>query len=870
MAEIDIPCTLLCICGGPLVSAGPPMLSTPCGHTTCSECWEAVALTGANVCAVCGEDIHSSVVNTALSAVLLGMDTMTTTESMALCQTETAPAASAEFNAAPAPSFFDGWPLRCWTHGDREAFCYCPQECQVLCMECMMADHIGHAVIQHAETSSLLADILPRFTRAAADMSASATAAGIDATEALRSSEHAAMQAKEMFANLREALARQEACLLQALGAEGRRRSKAFQVQAVELEVGAAQADAVASAGRRALMAPRDLVGIVNVLKLATRSEGLLTPALFPKENPLIACRLDVAGVCRILDESGVASGGALDSARVCARGCYSASQHDRPIAAAWRQLLEVFDEHHFREAVAAMAFCRAATVLIDKGKGTVVNWCEYIAGDIFQRFAGIVLPATADLDASQAMLCEVWCLALASLVTKNIAGDTLAPFLAAFRARVVTVLEQSTGPDTVMCFASALKVWWALTRPGSNRRAVCDPVVSLCWNRMVDLLMPFPNQLVELFGPGFEVPTPAFVLKTVDVMQAHPTHEMLQARCLDTLGSDTFVMTAFDEAVGLETLAPRMVEVMLQAMGLHPRSSPVHQGALKLLRRVSGATRGLRPVIIPSVQIADIVAGVLAQPQFCLRVYRQGIFALITRNDVMELTTAARRTWYEEHVVRLLSPEAPPLDVWTGLTTLNQFSLFLLCAAEKLWLEPIVAAAVNAHVGVEPIQFAGHPKRLNLMNDHHATADTIILNGLRAHSESSRLRCEAFGWMTFQISRPRDATIDAIHAELVLHPCSADVAVAVCIWFRCGRHRHDALDRMACDLIESINDEGQLGYAIESFCWAAFPLAGRGPPHRWLLNRMAFIVQRALERYPGLRQTMRCADGLDCLLKHL
>ena len=757
-------------------------------------------------------------------------------------------------------------------HVDREAFCFCT-ECHVaLCEECVPIGHVGHNVMQPNALAASLLQLLPAFDEGVGRLSVLVDPALQGAVVASESAETAVVLAKAAFARLREALHRREACVVQAITAESKRRAKVLEAQAAELEVGTVQALAVVQVGRAALAA-HNTAAIDKVYRLATNSAGLLNGALFLKESPHIACNLQVAGLRRALGTVGRILG---DPARECARTC-----HARGCGVSvslcktddLHELLAYFAKGTPHSVLASTAFCQAVATMLSRD---VRNECLCVHPEVLgalnkidplargkgtayrdapgwdQRELDLWLCTSPECPMPQVLgLCEAWCMAVSVVMRTNLTHSTLVTREIATAS--LQIIESLTSSPRLLELAPyCIRAWevWGLM-PVGVRRAQGSCMVTP-WRKMLETFSDFPHLLAKLWRvttmiDALWLAVPSFPNLVVETMRKHPRNEMLQVEGLKTAAcsegtdpSQTASRVAFDTSACLE--------LMLAATELFPWSPSIHIAALEYLWRVLPKLMS-RPI---EPAIRRMVADTLARPHLGSAVHERamGLMGFFMRTTPATL----REGWLEKEVLVPLSGRA--IDVWRVLGKIRLIGGFDEACALPLAMRPRLCAgllaAMATHIAIEPIQYAGccllaewstKLKRGTPATQSEEDEVAASIAAMRAHPTSERLHAAACRHiLTSDPERPE--VVEAVHSALTAHPrllCEAGLD----IW-----PKQKSLPEKLCDIADAHREEERMLFSVLSVL-SAFFYGGWG--WRRINRRVISIVGYALKRFPGL-----------------
>ena len=574
-------------CDGLLATLeGPPVLFVPCGHTVCPSCAEAVSLCppdgSAGTCCVCDSAIHTTVFNTQL--VALGSDDRQETQDVGAAVND-GPKAAADLTSSP---------FRCGRHPDKELLFVCEEFGTALCSVCA-GEYNGFTapkLVPFADGAApALELLLEEFESTVIRANRVEATATCGAANVVTAGETAALQTKEVFASLRESLDRQEARLLQAVGAETRRRAKVLEAQATELAVTRTQTQAVVRMGQSAL-ASADPAAIARAHKLAHASRGLLDPHLALKASPALEARLDVDGICRILEAAVVAAED--DPTYACALEYHSHSRrHLDPscsyTAAEWARLVAT-SSLYLHTPPSGTVFCRAAAVYF-KHMLVEPGWdgCRCQFGQAYRDLLRAMPPAGCLDDA----WCEAWCEALACLGDFENFPRCLA---AELNAGILRVLERA-GTEGVRMTSLAWEVICPFLRSvGVVALADHDaldeaviPAISAAFGSFAedpDALCMVLHGAAHLRRLGISLFPMVF-----ESMRKHPDHERLQVWGLK------FLVGGYRGKV-FSALLEDGFRVPLAVLARHQNSSMVRHAGVNCLARVFAGTYEARAVI--------------------------------------------------------------------------------------------------------------------------------------------------------------------------------------------------------------------------------------------------------------------------------
>ena len=338
-AVTETPRVFACPCCNGLLGAleEAPVLFSPCGHTVCPACADAVGLCTTDdgpLCPVCDTPIRETGRNPEVTIAANAW-----TVAAARVRVDPPPDVVATTLGGDGGLEEGGVPcgdlelVQCQRHPNQYVYYVCRVSGTPLCMACISdIDHEVQCCTSHwgnlrpfvEGVEPALEVLLDEFESSVRRSGHAEVAATAGVAAVIAAGEVAAEQTKKMFASLRKQLDAREASLSQEVRAETRRRTKVLETQAAELSVTAAQAQAVVRVGRTALSGA-DPVAIARAHKLAFTSRGLLDPHLALKASPSLALQLDVPQVQRLLEAALVAADD--DPAHECALACHTFSQ---------------------------------------------------------------------------------------------------------------------------------------------------------------------------------------------------------------------------------------------------------------------------------------------------------------------------------------------------------------------------------------------------------------------------------------------------------------------------------------------------------------------------------------------------------------
>ena len=829
----------------------------PCGHTVCAECGEAIETAGGMTCCVCGLVATKLVPNTPLrdalavcAGVTRDVDSMPAGgDATPLVSAPVTPGGIAHAASAPGKSG-DGEPLCCDGHPDREALCFCPQDGTLLCVECVtMGGHNTHGVVQPDALATMLGPLLAMFEDGAAEMSALAAPVLAGAVEVSSSGEAAVMRAKDVFAHLHELLDKREALVLHTISAESKRRAKALETQAAELEVTIAQGRAVVQAGRAALET-LDPSAIARAHRLAATSRGLLDGAMFLKETPHVVCNLGLTEIQHALCALGeIGPDPSLD----CAQACYAAGRLE-PSAAAWRQLLAAFSSVGpavSASPAAAIAFCQAASTLFAKDS---IRRFTCANDDVLVALAKIIPKPTASSMATPDLQpylaqCEAWCKAVGHAIA-HVRDGGVAPLPEMCSAVghgltvVLRTLVELLPVAKLLAPSCYIHVWKTVSLFGGDEAKAFRFLPRVAesvdlWNRTLEAFSESPDVLAKLWasytwwtGSMDPVNAAVFSEHVIGTMQKFPSHEMVQAAGLNVGASHGHVLQVF----------PNVAELGLGAMAIHPRSEPVHRGAFALVTRDLRALRS-------TMDLVRAVSTALAQPCFCADTRTLGLWLQQQSHG-----PTSQERWLEtDYLAPLSGSPSVVLKVLARILMCSSSSLFDMAFSELLY--SAVGAAAAAHAAIEPIHFAvcrvvAEWSRRGPNTWFPADAKfAVVSRAMRAHPNSERVQLEggraiglALKWI------PDRDNMGSLCSAVVTHPHLPTLLSRV-LPDPC---KHALLEAAMCTAAESwLDDEQVLFFMLRTFYTA--DAAGTRSCKANQPTRIHAIARHAIERFPWL-----------------
>ena len=700
------------------------MLFSPCGHTVCSGCAEAALMCttagdeGAAACCVCDSAIGATIRNTELAAQLTPSSGGPTSQSVTpLDVTAVAEAASC---AASSDTTAAVW---CARHPDQELLFVCTVTNVPMCVtcagECGMEEHFRAITpLADEQAESSLVSVLGEFETSVARVLRTEAVAAAGVAETVAAGEYAIEQTKAKFEALRKLLDTSEARLLQASGAETRRRAKVLEAQATELGVTAAQAQAVVRVGRTALESA-DPLAIARAHKLAFTSRGLLDPHLALKVSPALTLQMDVAGIQRVLE---VAHVGAIDDpAHDCALASHTLGQrqvHDT--RAEWALLLETCSPH-LPHPVASAAFCRAVSTLLTKlHTDPLSDGCQCCCGQVYDALIR-AMPPRGSLDS---VWCEAWCEAATHVGEVMTCVDHALDdcMVATLGARVLAVLEQVASGCG---FELSWRAWRAAAFLNNHYGLGKAQVVRLsiaAFATFADSPDALSNVLLgaAMLGVGdIDLSSAVF-----GAMVRHLGHEQFQVHGLQFFnanGSGASVVTT------LRTLG--VFDHIAAVLAKHPRSNNARVSALRLLTkvvRVGGGTSCQATFDIDKIEAAithPASLGATLRAATAIACLRPLPAFAETPGGVIHMLHRAAKTLHADLLSPLPSVVVGALNgiplFWGTLTTVSglvydnhglemETSISSSLWKDLVWAGGCVLEVLAAHPCSEAVQFAG------------------------------------------------------------------------------------------------------------------------------------------------------------------
>ena len=667
-----------------LVAGNSPSIFSPCGHTLCGFCVDAVSLAG-SVCPVCSASIETTTPNaipglrcmftrcpdgTAARVAPVGQRTICSVGGYAapVCDGVT---------ACPEPAVANH--VYCHRHPGNPAVRFCEQDSMVLCEDCAAA-HGGHVTWPLTPCAlpllrkALDTALLPLRDEGSGVRVLEAAAVAVRGAKARlsRAREDALAVVAREFEELRAIITESEARLVRDVRASFKARTKELEAQESELEVNAAQMDSTRRAGVAALNGGSALV-CARTLEVLAKTPRLFASVPVVKTSVNIAVRTNAAAVRKLLEEYGVEM---ADPVVQCTLAC-EAFVRGLPASAATASDLCQACAPHFADPSVALVFCWAmAGVNFAESNRT----CACSRGAVVRALIG-VFTAIAPENASTHLHVE-WCRALSTMdanmapVFVRLGGIQI--LVAVMRVSAASAPVQQWGAAVVSAVVNAFtcqeshkstydETFQHLLRALETHRAAPEMVASV----LVALEPAFSHARVsvELRGLGT-------IAKVVNAMLANPGHEGVQTAGAYLLaevggipgGSGMVVTAGGIEALvkAVETCPPTAIDVFLECGGalevlflceptvgtsrvldcLHAaletfaRADPTPSGSILALRfkdgfarmraRLAPADAGLEIHFIPRL-CAQLGSGDEAEVMCALGLLASGLYSHIT-----------------------------------------------------------------------------------------------------------------------------------------------------------------------------------------------------------------------------------------------